>query len=152
MKPVLSLDPELSLHVHCSRDSWINFYVFSLAGKCHLICVTEFCFFLLPVLLRYTWHTALYKFKVYSIMIWFIYDMKWLPQKVYWASISSYRYKVKEKEKYFFLVMRTFRIFSLNSFHVNISHTTVLLIPLLSNAYLGPISQKLCIFCHLSSS
>ena len=41
MKPILSLDPELSLHVHYGRDSWINLYVFSLVGKCHLMCVTD---------------------------------------------------------------------------------------------------------------
>ena len=30
-----------------------------------------------PVLLRYNWHTALYKFKVYSTMIWLTNIMKW---------------------------------------------------------------------------
>ena len=35
-----------------------------------------------PVLLRYNWHTALYKFKVYSLMIWLTYIMEWLPQWV----------------------------------------------------------------------
>ena len=35
-------------------------------------------FFFLPILLGYNWHTALYKFKVYSIMIQHKYIMKWL--------------------------------------------------------------------------
>ena len=34
----------------------------------------------LPVLLRYNWHRALYKSKVYRIMIWFTYIMKYLLQ------------------------------------------------------------------------
>ena len=37
-------------------------------------CILILLFFL-PVLLGYSWHTALYKFKVYS-MIWFAYIMK----------------------------------------------------------------------------
>ena len=32
--------------------------------------------FLIPFFLRYNWHTALYKFKMYSIMIWFAYIVK----------------------------------------------------------------------------
>ena len=32
----------------------------------------------LPILLRYNWHKELYKFKVYSIMIWLTYFKKWL--------------------------------------------------------------------------
>ena len=43
--------------------------------------------FFLPVLLRYSLHTALYKFKVYSIMIWPAYIMKWWSQ-VLWTSIT----------------------------------------------------------------
>ena len=35
------------------------------------------CLFFLLVLLRYNWHTSLYKFKVYSVMIWLICIMKW---------------------------------------------------------------------------
>ena len=37
-------------------------------------------FFFLPALSRYNLHTALYKFKVYSIMTWVMYIMKWLAQ------------------------------------------------------------------------
>ena len=33
---------------------------------------------------------------LYSIMIWFTSIMKWLPQ-VWWTSITSHRYKIKEK-------------------------------------------------------
>ena len=36
--------------------------------------------FFLPALSRYNLHTALYKFKVYSIMTWVMYIMKWLAQ------------------------------------------------------------------------
>ena len=35
--------------------------------------------FLSPVLLRNNWHTSLYKFKVYSMMVWFTCIVKWLP-------------------------------------------------------------------------
>ena len=36
--------------------------------------------FFLRVLLRYHWQTAPCEFKVYSIMIWLIYIMKWSPR------------------------------------------------------------------------
>ena len=39
----------------------------------------NYLFFIL-VLLRYNWHRVIYKFKVYSIMIWLTYIMKWLSQ------------------------------------------------------------------------
>ena len=48
--------------------------------------------FLLLVLLRYNWLTALYKFWVYSTMICVTYIMKWLLQ-VQWASTISCRYR-----------------------------------------------------------
>ena len=38
--------------------------------------------FFLPILLRCNWYTALYKFKVYSIIIWVTYIMKWLSPYV----------------------------------------------------------------------
>ena len=41
-----------------------------------------FKFFSLPVLLRYNWRALLYKLKVYSIMIWLIYIMKWLKMLI----------------------------------------------------------------------
>ena len=42
------------------------------------------------------------------------------------TSIMSYRYKNKEKEKmFFFLVVRTLRIYSLNNFQIR--HTVVLI-------------------------
>lgn len=37
---------------------------------------------LLSLSLRYNWHAALCKFKVYTIMTWHIYIAKWLPQWV----------------------------------------------------------------------
>ena len=41
---------------------------------------TEYiCFLIFPVLLRYDWHTALYKFKGHSRVIW-LYIAKWLPR------------------------------------------------------------------------
>ena len=40
------------------------------------ICILFFNLFFLPVLLRYDWHTALYRFKVYNLIIWLIYIMK----------------------------------------------------------------------------
>ena len=54
-------------------------------------------------------------------MIWLIYIMKWLSQchihdTTIITSIISYRYKTKEIEKIFFLVMRTLKIYSLNNF------------------------------------
>ena len=37
----------------------------------------SFFVFFLPVLLIYDWHTALYQFKVYSVMIWLTRIVKW---------------------------------------------------------------------------
>ena len=56
------------------------------------------------------WHTALYKFKVYSILIWLTYIMKWLLQQVWWTPIKSYTSKIRDIEKnFFFSVMRLLR-------------------------------------------
>ena len=41
--------------------------------------LTEFSLFFPLVLLRYNEHTALFKFKMSSIMVWFMYIIKWLP-------------------------------------------------------------------------
>ena len=35
-----------------------------------------------PVLSTYNWYMVLYKLKVYSIIFWFIYTMKFLPQEI----------------------------------------------------------------------
>ena len=39
-----------------------------------------YLFFFFPLLLRNSWHTSLYKNKVYNMMVWFTYIVKWLPQ------------------------------------------------------------------------
>ena len=54
-------------------------------SKTFYICLSGyhwllFLFFFFLVLLRHNWHTALYKLKVYTIMILFPYVVKWLPQ------------------------------------------------------------------------
>ena len=58
-------------------------------------------------------------FKVYNIM-------KLWSQYVLWISIISYVHKIKKIEK-IFLVMRTFRIYFLNNFHIlhNITYISV---------------------------
>ena len=50
------------------------------------------CFFLIfssTFIEIQNWHSEVYKFKVYSIMIWLLYIMKWLPQ-VKFSEYSSY--------------------------------------------------------------
>lgn len=59
------------------------------------------------VLLRYNWHTTLYKFKVHSIITWPTYTEKLLT-----ASSMTIVIKI------FFLVMRNFRIYSFNNFQI----------------------------------
>ena len=66
----------------------------------------------LSVLLRYNWHAALCKFKVYSILIYISSEM--ITQWVLLTSIISYRYKKKK----FSLIMTTFRIYSLSNFKI----------------------------------
>ena len=108
-----------SKHIHFSFSFfvWLAFVYLSLITvfcmprttitSLYLFNIT-FCF-ILQVLLRYNWHTVLYKFKV--LYAWLTYIMKWLPQLTQWTSIISSIYK---RKKMFFLVMRTLRIYSLN--------------------------------------
>ena len=56
----------------------------------------------LPVLLWYNWYTALYKFKVYSIMIWLNIPQEMVIIVSLLASIILYRYKIKEIEENIF--------------------------------------------------
>lgn len=76
-----------------------------------------------PVLLRNNWLTSLYKFKVYSMMVWFTYIVKLLPQQVSLTFIISYRYNKKVKSIF---VVRILRIYSINNFPIY--HTVVLTI------------------------
>ena len=51
-----------------------------LRDSCNLFDLFLKKLFFSPVLLRYIWHTALWKFKGYSIRVWFTYNMKGLSQ------------------------------------------------------------------------
>ena len=55
--------------------------------------------FFLPVLLSYNWHTALYKFKAYGIIIWLKNIVKWLLQLV---NINYLRNKNEKKKLIFY--------------------------------------------------
>lgn len=68
-----------------------------------------------PVLLKHNWHRSLYKFMVYSMMIWFTYVVKWLPRLV---QLTSFSHTIKEKkwEKELLLVVRILRIHHLKKF------------------------------------
>ena len=55
-----------------------------------------------------------HKIKVYRIMLWLIYTIKWLPQVLY-ISITSFRYK---RRKCFLLVMRILYIYPLKKFNI----------------------------------
>ena len=70
----------------------------------------------LPGLLRYNWHTALYKFKVNSIMNWLRYIMKWLPQNISEHPSSHRDTKLKRKKK--FSLWWELLGFTLNNFHI----------------------------------
>lgn len=90
-----------------------------------------------PVLLRYNCHAALCKFKVYSVLIWLTYIVKWLPQ-----------------EKTVFLpVMRTLGICSLSYFQTQHPAVFAVLIMLYLTPvvlfYLIPRSLYLLIICNL---
>ena len=69
-----------------------------------------FIWIFLPVV-RYNWHTTLYKFKMYSIMIFLT---SWNDYHIKFSEHPSFHRDTKEKrkKKYFFLMMRTLRIYS----------------------------------------
>lgn len=94
----LLFDSQIPVHVFCPffyrwfilslfifRRFFFNIYSLSVSRVCYkpllpVLQLTSFYFFhdvsfFGPVLLRYNWYPALYKFKVYS-MIWFTYIMK----------------------------------------------------------------------------
>ena len=66
----------------------------------------RFCFilnFFLPVLLRYAWHKALYRFKVSGIMMWHVFH-----EVIIIISLASIYYLIHVQNYIkFFLVMRT---------------------------------------------
>ena len=62
--------------------------------------------------LRYNWHISLYLFQVYHIMIWYLYRLQNDHH-------SKSRYHPSpSKVTYFFLLMRTFKIYYLSNFQV----------------------------------
>lgn len=60
----------------------------------------------------YHWYTALSNCKVYSLMIWSPYSMKWWPQEFTEHSPSHTTDATLKKKNFFFLVMRTQGFFS----------------------------------------
>lgn len=54
---------------------------------CHVGCEISVPFFF-TALLRNNWHTSLYNLKAYSMMIWFTFIVKWLPQYIQLISVS----------------------------------------------------------------
>lgn len=80
----------------------------------------ETCFFL-PVLLRYNWHSALYKFKVYSTVVWLKFIMKWLPQ-----NLVKFSYHLSYINNTFFpLQWELFGFTLLTIFIYNIEHCEI---------------------------
>ena len=74
------------------------------------------CCLLPPVLVKNNWHTSMYKFKAYRMMVWCTYIVEILTQEVQLEPIFSYRYHKEKKgkrRKNFLLVMRTLRIYTL---------------------------------------
>ena len=70
-------------------------------------------YFFLPVLLRYNWHKALYKFKMHSKIICYIWlHTSWNDYHKFSAPSSHIRDKIKETQNVF-LVMRILRIYYL---------------------------------------
>ena len=65
---------------YCTHHSLELFCVFFNIFICFFIKLFSFSFPVFPDWLRYNWHVAQYKFKVYSIMIWLACTMKWLSQ------------------------------------------------------------------------
>ena len=58
---------------------------------CLFIFPNHLYFYFFSNYLRNNWHTSLYKFKDYSMMVWFTFIFQWLPQQAWLTSILSYR-------------------------------------------------------------
>ena len=83
-------------------------------------------------LLSYNWHTALCKFKVYSIMIWLAYITKWSPHLANVHHLIWIQNK-RNRKKYFSLWWEL-RIYSLNNFCIKYTAVLIVLIMLYSTA------------------
>ena len=74
-----------------------------------------FVFFILLVLLRCTWHTTCYKFKLFSIMIWLA---SWNDCHNRFSEHPLSHMHMKINRKTSPLMVKTLRIYSFNSFHI----------------------------------
>lgn len=102
-------------HIHSCHRCIFYYNLFSMDGS----CVSRARGVLLslvfhPVLLSYNWHVVLYTFKVYSIIVWLWSD---------YSNLVNIHHFI-ELQKYFSLVIKTFRIYSLSNFDID---NTVLL-------------------------
>lgn len=86
----------------------------------YVFYILLFLFLFFPALWRYSWHTMLYKFKVYNLMIWFTYIL-WNDYTVRLVNTSV----TAELRFFVCVVLRTFKICPLSNFPL---YNTVLLI------------------------
>ena len=108
------------MHQTSGSDSLIQ----GLCQKCKLLFLPCYIlnkplpFYLSSVLLRYNWHITLCKFKVYNMVIWYMYTFCKLITGIRLVNTST------TSCNYLFCEVRTFKIYSLSNFRV---YNTVLL-------------------------
>lgn len=98
----------IAFKLRCITFFNIPFHYFRLQPKSDLEMLIS------TVLSRNNWHMSLYKFKVYGMMIWSTYIVKWLSQQIQLTTISHKdTIKRNENSKKFFLLLELLYFFIL---------------------------------------
>ena len=91
----------------------------------HVLFLRSCIYFCLPVLLKYNWHTVLYKFKIYSIIIWL--TISW---NIYHNMFSKYpsfiQIQNSRNRKNIFTCENSW--FTLNNFHIQLIAVLIIFI------------------------
>lgn len=78
-------------------------------SSCESYIKSKMIFFFFPVLLRKDWHTSLYQFKVYSMIVWLTYIVKLYWKYTVFALIKlftiGYWYIAIKNKSYFSLIL-----------------------------------------------
>lgn len=120
----------------------ISFHYFKLQPKSDLEMLIS------PVLFRNNRRVSLYKFKVYGMMVWSTYIVKWLPQHIQLTPISHKDTKKRNENSKKFLLLELFVFFYLITERVQLLITSLQFsFPLPSTSGLISFSPWVWTFC-----